>query len=99
MHTHRNPQLGANHVTFLEKLTDLFETLSLSLPRYQQHYESCMRRQFVSMDKARVVKLMIFVYEDVVNFCSEVYKIFRPRAQGIASSLGAVDHMDADRCW
>lgn len=79
--------MGTNHVVFLERVTELFEKLSISLPQYQQHYETCKRKVFEVMDKSRLAKLMALVYADVINLFGEVYLILarKTRRKFIAS--------------
>lgn len=75
-------QLGENHVVFLEKIAGLFESLSLVLPQYREHYENCRRRVFDTTDHTRLVAIMSLVYADVIEFCQEVYLIFSKPGKG-----------------
>ena len=75
-------QLGANHVTFLEKVGSMFEVLSFSLPQCQEFYESCRQKSCEPAKFERLVKLLSLVYEDVIAFCGEVIVMLCRRRRG-----------------
>lgn len=75
-------QLATNHVTFLEKVAAMFEKLSMSVPQFQELYDSCAARKYQGDSSRRLVKLLSLVYEDIVAFCGEIILILHPRRQG-----------------
>ncbi|OCL01351.1 hypothetical protein AOQ84DRAFT_383830 [Glonium stellatum] len=74
-------QLGSCHVAFLEKIADMFESISSILPQYQQHYDTYKRRP-PEKNKDRLVHLMSFIYADIVQFCQNVSCMFLRSSKG-----------------
>ena len=63
---------------FLEKVAGMFETLSFSLPQFQEHYDLCRQKEPQSVNSERLVKLLGLVFEDIIAFCGEVIVILTP---------------------
>ena len=72
-------QLGINQVVFLEKVAEMFEELSTSMPQYEQFYQICRDRASSETAPTRLVILLSYVYEDVVAFCEDVRRTLLAR--------------------
>ncbi|ORY12258.1 hypothetical protein BCR34DRAFT_306723 [Clohesyomyces aquaticus] len=75
-------KLGSAYVLFLEKIADMFETVAMQLPQYQQFHHTC-KGQFQETQQDRVTTLMSYVYADIVQFCLELYRMFSRGSPGV----------------
>ena len=70
-------KLGSTHILFLERLCDMFETMSMQLPAYEE-YTTAMRdraRQQSKNTPDRLLKALTYIYTDLIQFCFDAYKL------------------------
>jgi hypothetical protein len=73
-------------VTFLEKVAEMFEILSWTIPQYQLHLDRCRERRD-DMAPARLIELMGMLYADVLKFCQEIYCMFSRGRKGMETDF------------
>ena len=73
--------MGKNHIELLEKIADHLETISWTLPQYERHLQRArmMRHGF---KPERLVRLMSYVYTDIIQFIQRVNCIFSRGRKG-----------------
>ncbi len=75
-------QLGSNLVTFLERVTSMFEELSIQLPQYRDWHRACRQTPFSRDDKDLLGSSLAHIYGDFVEFTLHVYFMFTKRSKG-----------------
>ncbi|KAK8043916.1 hypothetical protein PG994_012754 [Apiospora phragmitis] len=59
-----------NYSGFFDKVTQMLEDISTSLPHYRQHLESCRSSEHVKKDG--LVKALCLVYTDILEFVRQI---------------------------
>jgi hypothetical protein len=77
-------KLGSSYVSFLEKISDMFEKMAETLPMYEEFIATIRARvlkkeQFVP---ERLLKNLAIIYSDVIQFCQEACSLFTKRKGG-----------------
>lgn len=71
-------QLGTNFVTFLDKLTDMFERIADILPTYHAHIQRIRELPYPA-SRLRLGKALSYVYADIIQFCQSAYGLLCKR--------------------
>ena len=75
-------KLGSNFVLFLEKVATIFGKVAISLPQYRKLLQTCQnRRKAPHTDQERLLKIMSFLYSDIINLCQQMYCLFAPSSK------------------
>ncbi|KAI1330224.1 hypothetical protein F5Y16DRAFT_408706 [Xylariaceae sp. FL0255] len=79
--------LGHNHVVFLERVCDMFESMGTKLQIYHDLMDAVRARKHPcsSSHAKRLLKTMSFIYSDLIQFCFDMCQAFsltKPRYQG-----------------
>jgi predicted O-linked N-acetylglucosamine transferase (SPINDLY family) len=74
-------QLGSNYISFLEKLSHMFEVIASKLSVYEEHARilqarAVERKQQVSI---RLIKALAYIYSDIIQFCQYSCNLFAKR--------------------
>ncbi|KAK4451278.1 hypothetical protein QBC34DRAFT_378602 [Podospora aff. communis PSN243] len=75
-------KIGSNFVTFLERVSDMFDEMTTILPRYQQWYEVCRLSNSAIHDRGRLAQALAFIYHDLTKFCMHIYFLFSRQDSG-----------------
>lgn len=86
METANFTKLGSNLALFLGNVSEMFEKIAFVLPQYQAWFDLC-RTHVKDKDKNRLGYALAFVYEDTIEFCLHVYRIFSRARRRKCSSL------------
>ncbi|KAH0542496.1 hypothetical protein FGG08_003092 [Glutinoglossum americanum] len=74
-------QLGSNYISFLEKLSDMFEKMSVTLPVYEEYIRTLKARALSRGQPVsrRLLKALAYVYSDIIQFCQYACNLFTKR--------------------
>ncbi|ETS79334.1 hypothetical protein PFICI_09187 [Pestalotiopsis fici W106-1] len=95
--------LASNFSSFLDKLLAMFEKIGDRLPGYAEYYRRLLTRQVLGnteldipkFESTRVVKVLSYIYTDLVQFCQEACQVFGTKKRGIRYKAVAI----ADIFW
>ncbi|TGJ86014.1 hypothetical protein E0Z10_g2741 [Xylaria hypoxylon] len=73
-------KLGTNYSGFFEKMLQMLEDISTSLPQYGDAVETCRSRTFIIQD--RLQKSLSLVYADIFEFCRQVHVMLNLGSRG-----------------
>ncbi|XXG99675.1 hypothetical protein Hte_006016 [Hypoxylon texense] len=73
-------KIGSNYSGFFEKVSQMLETISTSLPQYREALSICQSRKFTTQD--RLVKSLSFVYADIFEFCRQLIVMLNHGSRG-----------------
>ncbi|QGI86213.1 hypothetical protein CEK25_012942 [Fusarium fujikuroi] len=81
--------LGSNHAKFLERVCDMFESMSVVLPAYEEYVSKLRSRLTANGHECctRIFKTLAYIQADLIQFCFEMYKLFtRKRSNSLLIS-------------
>ncbi|KAI1420503.1 hypothetical protein F5Y12DRAFT_772567 [Xylaria sp. FL1777] len=73
-------KLGSNYHGFFEKMLQMLEDISTSLPQYGDAVDICRSRTFIIQD--RLQKSLSLVYADIFEFCRQVLVMLNLGSRG-----------------
>ncbi|CCT73318.1 uncharacterized protein FFUJ_09997 [Fusarium fujikuroi IMI 58289] len=81
--------LGSNHAKFLERVCDMFESMNVVLPAYEEYVSKLRSRLTANGHECctRIFKTLAYIQADLIQFCFEMCKLFtRKRSNSLLIS-------------
>jgi hypothetical protein len=77
-------QLGDHYITFLEKLTIMFEKMAQNLPAYEEYVVKLQFRaqKYGRKPHPRLLKALAYIYVDIIQFCLDACRLFSAGKNG-----------------
>lgn len=72
----------------------MFQDIALALPQYRMLLQACRERD-PHRDNERLLKVMAFMYSDIIDFCQQIYCIFAhgPKNHRVIQKLRIVNNV------
>lgn len=73
-------RLGANYISVLEKVAEMFHDMASHLPRYEEFIKRMEERRKIGKTyNPRLLTSLAYVYNDILDFCLDVCTMLSPK--------------------